>query len=156
VGRLAPEAEIVAQDWPNVLGLARRNANEAGIEHRYHEIPGDFFAVELGQNFDLVLLTNFLHHFDHQTCVDILKKIRRSMTAGGRLMTLEFVPNEDRVSPPIPATFSLIMLGTTPSGDAYTKEQLNEMLTEAGFSQNQLVPVPQSPQHVIMSVKAHD
>ncbi len=156
VGRLAPEAEIVAQDWPNVLALARRNANQAGMEHRYHELPGDFFAVQLGQDFDLVLLTNFLHHFDQQTCVDILKKIRRSMAAGGKLMTLEFVPNEDRVSPSIPATFSLIMLGTTPSGDVYTKEQLNQMLTEAGFAENQLIPVPQSPQHVMISVNAQD
>jgi hypothetical protein len=71
-------------------------------------------------------------------------------------MTLEFVPNEDRVSPSIPATFSLIMLGTTPAGDAYTKEQFNQMLTEAGFSENQLVPVPQSAQHVIISVNAQD
>jgi len=154
VGRIAPGAEIVAQDWPNVLALARKNAKQAGMEDRYRELPGDFFAVELGRDFDLVLLTNFLHHFDQQTCVDILKKIHRSMGIGGKLITLEFVPNKDRVSPSIPATFSLIMLGTTPAGDAYTAEQLNQMLTEAGFSENRLLPVPQSPQHVIISVKS--
>jgi 2-polyprenyl-3-methyl-5-hydroxy-6-metoxy-1,4-benzoquinol methylase/predicted transcriptional regulator len=153
VARMAPAAEIVAQDWPNVLKLAKRNAMEAGIGDRYGEVPGDFFAVELGENYDLVLLTNFLHHFDQQVCVDLLKKVHRSMTPGGVLITLEFVPNQDRVSPPIPASFSMMMLGLTPAGDAYTNEQLSRMMSEAGFGRNELIPVPQSPQHILVSVK---
>jgi hypothetical protein len=109
--------------------------------------------VELGENYDLVLLTNFLHHFDQQVCVDLLKKVHRSMTPGGVLITLEFVPNQDRVSPPIPASFSMMMLGLTPAGDAYTNEQLSRMMSEAGFGRNELIPVPQSPQHILVSVK---
>jgi len=153
VARVAPGAEIVGQDWPNVLALAKRNAMKAGIADRYKELPGDFFAVELGSNYDLVLLTNFLHHFDGQVCVDLLKKIHRSMTPGAKLITLEFVPNQDRVTPPIPASFSMMMLGLTPAGDAYTQEQLTRMMTEAGFEENEFIPVPQSPQHLIVSVK---
>lgn len=153
VARVAVGAQLVAQDWPNVLTLARRNATEAGIADRYQELAGDFFTVELGSNYDLVLLTNFLHHFDPQVCADLLKKIHRSMTLGGRLITLEFVPNQDRVSPPIPASFSMMMLGLTPAGDAYTREQLSRMMSEAGFQENELIPVPQSPQHLMISVK---
>ena len=67
-----------------------------------------------------MLLTNFLHHFDHPTNVALLKKVHAALQPGGRAVTLEFVPNEDRVSPPMPAGFSMIMLTTTPAGDAYT------------------------------------
>lgn len=79
VASLAAEAEVVAQDWPNVLVLAKPNAIEAGIGDRHKTLPGDFFAVDLGENYDLVLLTNFFHHFDEQACVEVLKKINSSI-----------------------------------------------------------------------------
>jgi len=153
VARRLPRAEIVAQDWASVLATARRNAHLAGISTRYEELPGDVFAVDLGSGYDVVLLTNLLHHFDRPACVSLLRKIHASLAPEGRLITLEFVPNEDRVTPPIPATFSLMMLGLTPGGDAYTGTEHQEMLREAGFSTCRLVPVPQSPQHLIVSEK---
>ena len=68
-------------------------------------------------------------------------------------MTLEFVPNEDRVSPPHAASFSLTMLVSTPSGDTYTFRQYQEMFQRAGFSKTALHPVPDSPQQVLISHK---
>ncbi|MCA1633349.1 MAG: methyltransferase [Acidobacteria bacterium] len=46
IARRNPQAEIHALDWRNVLAIARRNAEEAGIAERFHEIPGDAFEVE--------------------------------------------------------------------------------------------------------------
>ena len=68
-------------------------------------------------------------------------------------MTLEFVPNEDRVSPPIPAMFSMMMLGATQAGDAYTLKQYERMLGQAGFTRNELRQVPHSPEQLIVSAK---
>jgi hypothetical protein len=97
-------------------------------------------------------LTNFLHHFDPPTNVKLLKKIRAAMRTGGRVATLEFVPNEDRVSPPMAAAFSLIMLATTPSGDAYTFRELEAMYREAGFDQVTAHPIPRAPHTVVLGV----
>ncbi|MGO4885967.1 MAG: hypothetical protein ACLP59_34865 [Bryobacteraceae bacterium] len=55
-----------------------------------------------------------------RTCIALLKKVHAALKPGGRAATLEFVPNEDRVSPPMAAAFSLSMLASTPAGDAYT------------------------------------
>jgi ubiquinone/menaquinone biosynthesis C-methylase UbiE len=153
VAQRAPEAEIVAQDWPAVLKIAEANAQSAGVGNRYSALAGNAFQVAFGSGFDLVLLTNFLHHFDEQACVALLKKIYACLTPAGRLLTLEFVPNEDRVTPPIPATFSMMMLGLTPAGDAYTKSDFERMMAAAGFTQNELKQVPQSPQQLIISTK---
>jgi hypothetical protein len=49
-------------------------------------------------------------------------------------VTLEFVPNEDRISPPVAALFSLVMLGGTPSGDAYAFAEFERMFGNGGFS----------------------
>jgi ubiquinone/menaquinone biosynthesis C-methylase UbiE len=129
-----PQAEIVAVDWKNVLEVALENARASGIMDRYRTIPGSAFDVDYGKGYDLALVTAFLHHFDPPTCTGLLKKIHASMKRGGMLAITEFIPNEDRVSPPMEAKFSMMMLGATPSGDAYTFRELQQMCANAGFS----------------------
>jgi hypothetical protein len=65
---------------------------------------------------------------------------------------LEFVPNPDRVSPPIPAGFSLTMLAGTPQGDAYTAAELKEQLEGAGFGNVSFHALP-TPQTVVVAHK---
>jgi len=68
-------------------------------------------------------------------------------------MTVEFVPNEDRVSPPPSAMFSLVMLAATPAGDAYTFAELKQMFENAGFAHNEITPLQPMPQHLIISTR---
>ena len=145
-----PTLEVVAQDWKNVLEVALENARAAGVGDRYQTLPGSAFDVAFGSGYALVLLTNFLHHFDPATNVGLLKKVREALAPTGRVAILEFVPNEDRVSPPLAAAFSLVMLGNTPSGDAYTYAQLEDMLKEAGYTRAELHPLEAGVQQVVV------
>ncbi|MBM3811195.1 MAG: methyltransferase domain-containing protein [Acidimicrobiia bacterium] len=149
-----PQAFIHALDWPKVLEVARQNAGAAGISNRYSTMEGDAFQVEFGNGYDVVLLTNFLHHFDFETCVGILRKIHGSLNPGGVCATLEFVPNEDRVTPAVPAAFAMMMLGTTAKGDAYTFAELDSMASQAGFARSEWAGLDPSPQSVVVSYKA--
>jgi 2-polyprenyl-3-methyl-5-hydroxy-6-metoxy-1,4-benzoquinol methylase len=144
------EASITAVDWAAVLEVARANAQKAGVEDRYHLLPGSAFDVEYGGPYDIVLLTNFLHHFDPPTCVGLLRKVRAALRPGGRAAALEMVPNEDRITPPIAAAFSLVMLASTAAGDAYTFRELEQMYRDAGFSGITAHPVPRSPHTVVV------
>ncbi len=146
-----PNAEIVAVDWPNVLAVAKENAQATGVAGRYRTIEGSAFEVDFGGGYDLVLLTNFLHHFDTTACETLLRKVRAALGPGGRAVTLEFIPNEDRVTPPIAASFSLMMLGSTPAGDAYTFSEYERMFRNAGFSSSQLQSLPPTFQQVVIS-----
>lgn len=148
-----PNVEVVAVDWPNVLEVAKENAQKAGVEDRYHTIAGSAFDVDYGGGYDLVLLTNFLHHFDTATCERLLRKVYTALADEGRAVTLEFVPNEDRVSPPATAVFSMVMLASTPNGDAYTFTEFERMFRNAGFSRNELHQLPPTPEQVIVSYK---
>lgn len=147
------EAEIVALDWPKVLEVARENASNAGVADRYSTIEGSAFDVDYGNGYDLVLLTNFLHHFDPPTCETLLRKVHASLAEGGRAVTLEFVPNEDRISPPDAAAFSVMMLGSTPSGDAYTFSELERMFANAGFISSEVHELPPTIQQAVISQK---
>ncbi len=153
VAKQNSQAHIVAIDWAPVLEVAHANAKKAGVADRYTPLPGSAFEVEFGGPYDAVLLTNFLHHFDPPTNVGLLKKVHTALKPGGRAVTLEFVPNEDRVSPPIPAAFSLIMLASTQAGDAYTLNEYKSMYREAGFQNVTAHPVPLSPHTVVVGQK---
>jgi 2-polyprenyl-3-methyl-5-hydroxy-6-metoxy-1,4-benzoquinol methylase len=151
IAKQNPQARVTGLDWAPVLRVALDNARKAGVQERYDMLPGSAFEVDFGGPYDAVLLTNFLHHFDVPTCVGLMKKVRSAMRPGGRVATLEFVPNEDRISPPMPAAFSLTMLTTTVAGDAYTLSDLTAMCHDAGLSNVTSHPIPNSPHTVVMA-----
>jgi predicted O-methyltransferase YrrM len=146
-------AQITAVDWPAVLEVAKENAEKAGVAERYTTRPGSAFEAELGEGYDLVLLTNIFHHFDQETCVRLMRRVHQALKQDGKALTLEFVPNEDRVSPPREAAFSMVMLAGTDAGDAYTFSEYEEMFRSAGFPQTSLHPVPAMGQEVLISEK---
>jgi len=134
VAKQNPTAHIYASDWKNVLEVAAQNAQAMGVADRHHLLPGNAFDTDFGSGYDLALITNFLHHFDPPTCTTFMRKVYAALKPGGRAAIAEFVPNPDRVSPPMAAAFSMMMLATTPSGDAYTFAELETMAKDAGFT----------------------
>jgi SAM-dependent methyltransferase len=148
-----PQVNVVALDWANVLEVAKENAQNAGVADRYSTIEGSAFDVDYGTGYDLILLTNFLHHFDPPTNEALLRKVRAALAEGGRAVTLEFVPNEDRITPPEAAAFSVQMLGGTEGGDAYTFLELERMLANAGFTGSEMHELPPSIQRAVISRK---
>jgi 2-polyprenyl-3-methyl-5-hydroxy-6-metoxy-1,4-benzoquinol methylase len=133
VAKQNPSAHIYASDWKNVLEVASKNAQAMGVADRYHLLPGNAFDTDFGTGYDLVLIPNFLHHFDPPTCVTFMRKVHAALKPGGRAAIAELVPNPDRVSPPTAAAFSMMMLATTPTGDAYTFAELESISKDAGF-----------------------
>jgi hypothetical protein len=81
-----------------------------------------------------------------------LRKVHAALAEGGRAITLEFIPNDDRISPP-EASFSVMMLGGTEGGDAYTFAELEKMFANAGFSRSEMHALPPSMQRVVISQK---
>jgi SAM-dependent methyltransferase len=146
----APDAKVVALDAAAVLAVARENAGRAGLGRRYSTIEGDAFKVDWGRDYDVVLLPNFLHHFDAPTCESLLRRARSALAPGGRAVVVEMVPNDDRVSPPFPASFAYTMLAGTPRGDAYTLRELSSMARAAGFANVWAEALPPSPQTVLI------
>ena len=146
-----PRAHLVALDWEGVLAITEQNAAAAGIADRFSKIAGNAFTVDLGSGYDAVLVPNFLHHFSAAECTGFLRRVHAALRPGGRVVIVEFVPDEDRVTPPAAASFSLVMLGTTPEGDAYTFGEYRGMLTAAGFRDAQLHPLPPTAQSAVIA-----
>jgi SAM-dependent methyltransferase len=148
-----PRAHVVALDWAPVLKVARENADRLNLADRFSTIEGSAFEVDFGKDYDLILLPNFLHHFDAPTCVRLLQKCHSALRENGRVAIVEFVPNPDRVSPPDAATFSLVMLVSTERGDAYTFAEFEQMLHEAHFTSIEQHPLPPGVSTAIVAAK---
>ncbi len=153
MARRNPNARIVALDWPAVLAVAMENAKKFGVADRISTRPGSAFETEYGDGYDYVLVTNILHHFDEPGCEKLMRRVHATLKPGGKAITLEFVPNEDRVSPPAAAAFSLVMLANTDAGQAYTLSEYQKMFGNAGFKSTTLHQVPDMPNQILVSEK---
>jgi 2-polyprenyl-3-methyl-5-hydroxy-6-metoxy-1,4-benzoquinol methylase len=147
------EAHVTALDWPNVLAVAAENARRAGIADRHALLPGSAFEVDWGGPYDVVLLTNFLHHFDIPACEQVAAKVYAALAPRGRALTLDFIPEPNRITPPSAATFALTMLATTAHGDAYTFAEYQRVFAKAGFVRSEFHALPQTMQQAVVSHK---
>jgi ubiquinone/menaquinone biosynthesis C-methylase UbiE len=147
----SPTSELVFQDWANVLVVARENAERAGLAARTRSLPGSAFEVDFGTGFDAILVTNFLHHFERAECVRFLAKCRAALSKTGRVAVLEFALEDDRVTPPPSAAFDLVMLASTPRGEAYTASEYGRMFVDAGLAAPERHDLPMSTHTVLLA-----
>lgn len=153
VARSQQQAKIYAVDWPAVLEVARENALKAKVLDRYQLIAGNAFEVDYRNGHDVALIANFLHHFDLETCKQLLKKVSAALAAGGLLVVLDYIPDPDRLQPARAGAFSLTMLAMTPAGDAFTFDELSKVLQDTNFVDCTLHAVPAGQQRAILCRK---
>jgi 2-polyprenyl-3-methyl-5-hydroxy-6-metoxy-1,4-benzoquinol methylase len=153
VAKNNPRVHVTALDWPAVLEVAKENAQKAGVSDRYSLRPGSAFDADLGSGYDYVFITNFLHHFDIPTNEKLLRRFHAALKPGGKAITVEFVPNDDRVSPPMASTFSMVMLINTDAGEAFTFPEYESMCRNAGYKNATLQTIPDLPQRLVVAEK---
>src|SRR6202790_688990 len=153
IAKADPNANVVALDWAPVLEVARENAAKANVADRFSTIAGNALEVDLGSGYDVVLIANFLQLLDTKSIASLMRKVHAALKPRGGAVTLGFIPNDDRVSPPGDANFGMIALAFTANGDAYTVSEYEQMFQNAGFSRSELLQLAPSPQRVIISYK---
>lgn len=152
--RTFPEARVVALDWAAVLEVARETAVAAEVDTRFETIVGDAFTTPLGQGYDLILIPNFLHHFERETCIGFLTRAADALAPQGAVAIVEYVVDEDRISPPAAALFTFSMLTATPAGETYTRAELTQMCAAAGLGDVAIESLPRAPQTLVMAARA--
>ena len=130
-----PRATVTGLDWPNILEITGRNAERLGVGDRFRKLPGDMFTVDLGGPYDIVMLTNVLHHFSEQTATELLRRVATAVKPGGRIAVVGHTYEEDDTpsTNPLPYMFSVIMLVQTHDGETHSVPTYRRMLTDAGF-----------------------
>jgi hypothetical protein len=143
-------AEIL--DRPEVLAIARRHIEAAGLGSRVATRPGDLRADSFGSGYDLVFLSAICHMLSPEENRDLFARSRAALAPGGRVAIQDFILNADKTAPRHAALFSLNMLVATAGGASYSEDEYAAWLREAGFTGIRRIPLP-GPTGLITGVR---
>jgi len=133
--------EAVVVDQSPVAARAAVHVADAGLGDRITTWPANLFEDGLPPGCDAAVLANVLHDFSPERAQEILRRVHAALPAGGRLLILEIVPDDDRQGPPLAVAFSVAMIVNTAGGDAHTVPQYRRWLAAAGFAGVTVTPI---------------
>lgn len=128
-----PDLTAVVFDLPAVVAITREVVASYQLSDRITTQAGNYLEDDLGTGYDAVLLSNMLHQESPETCLRLLRKAAAALVDGGTLIVQLSFLNRDRTGPPWAVLQSLQLLLSYPGGRAYTTDDIQAMLPEAGF-----------------------
>jgi len=137
-----PHLEAVVVDQAPVVAKAAEHIAAAHLAGRVTTWPANMFGDPLPPDCDVAVLANVLHDFSPERAREILGRLYDALPAGGRVVILEIVPDDERRGPPLAVAFAVAMIVNTAGGDAHTAPQYREWLEEAGFTGVNVTPIP--------------
>ncbi|MBI2921871.1 MAG: class I SAM-dependent methyltransferase [Planctomycetes bacterium] len=137
-------ARVTLLDRANVLSPARRRTKETAVHERIEVLAADMFDADLGGPYDIVVASHVFHHFNARTCEQLLRRLGKVTSPGGRLIVHDYVPDETRTANAPAALFAALMLAWTREGNTYTYSEYTKLFAKGGF----LAPVMHAPPHL--------
>ena len=144
--------QVELLDFPEVLAIAQRHIDEAGLSSRIKTRAGDLRSDVFGEGFDVILVSAICHMLGPEGNRDLLRRCYEALAAEGRVVISDFILEEDKAGPKHAALFALNMLVGTREGSSYSEDEYQEWLREAGFRKIQRVRLP-GPAHLMVGTR---
>ncbi|AQQ72132.1 Demethylspheroidene O-methyltransferase [Limihaloglobus sulfuriphilus] len=113
-------------DIPETIKIARQVVKRENMDERIAFREGSWDSDDFGSGADTVLMSNILHGKGSNAAMK-LEKAYKSLKKGGLLVIQEFILDDAKTGPIVPALFN-IMVG------AYALSELIELIEKAGFT----------------------
>ncbi len=130
------ELRVTVKDHPNVIPVTREFIAKHDMANRIDAMPGDFTKPEdYPGNCDLISFITPLHWYLRDDVLQTLRHAFDALPAGGGILIVGYMLNDDRSGPVDPALYHLQAIrgghytGHVPSGPEYVS-----YLREAGFA----------------------
>jgi len=146
------QVTVRAVDWPAVLKVTRKLAQQHGVESRLQTVEGDLLEADFGTGHQLATIGHILHSEGPDRSRQLLRKTFRALAPGGTVVISEFMPNDDRTGPPMPLLFAVNMLLHAETGDTFTFAEIAGWLREAGFENPRLLEAP-APSPLVLATR---
>jgi len=102
-----PDLEIVLQDFPPVIEVAKEYVRGHGLGKQFKYLPGDLREVDFGkERYDLAILGNICHSQGVEGTKKLFKKVCHSLKSKGKIIVIDTLPNEERTGPVFPLIFT--------------------------------------------------
>jgi len=136
---------VTAVDWPAVLEIAVAHARKRGLDDRLRTLSGNYHEVELSdETYDLAILGNVTHLETEAGNRSLFRKLHASLKPGGEIAIFDVMPgqvNGDLAR----ALYALGLAMRTRNGRVYPREELEDLLTSAGFGAPCFSPLEVAP-----------
>ncbi|WP_028324747.1 methyltransferase [Desulfatirhabdium butyrativorans] len=136
-----PEMTAAVYDLPGTKPFAVRTIERFGLSERIQFLGGSYLDDPIPGMFDLIWLSQILHGEGPDACSLIIQKAADALSPGGMILIHEFMLENSMDQPLFATLFSLNMLLGTESGQAYSEQQLEGMLTRAGLQNIHRIPI---------------
>ncbi|OQP64248.1 methyltransferase [Niastella vici] len=129
-----PAIQSISWDLPKVEAIAARNIQLNKLGDRVVARSGDFFTDEFPRA-DVITMGNILHDWDLEQKKLLIQKAYNALPAGGALVVIENVIDDERRENAFGLLMSLNMLVETYGGFDYTAADFTSWAKETGFTQ---------------------
>ena len=129
----APNAQVRAVDWTEVLSVTRGTVDRFGLGSRFSFAAGDLLQADFGSEHQVATLGHILHSEGEERSRALLAKTFAALAPGGTIAIAEFLVNADRTGPLTGLIFAVNMIVNTDRGNTFSFEEISEWLREAGF-----------------------
>jgi len=137
--RAVPEMKATLFDLPEVIEMARERLSQEGLLERATLVAGSFHKDEFPEGHDLALISAIIHSNSPEQNLALYKKVFLSLNKGGRILIRDHVMDPDRTHPKDGAVFAINMLVGTTGGGTYTYREIENGLSQAGFTRIKLL-----------------
>jgi DNA-binding MarR family transcriptional regulator len=126
--------ELVLFDYPEIVPFTEKFVERKGFSGFAKVMGGDLLSADIGNDYDLAIVSNVLRYFSFKDGLRILNKLFDALKRRGKIVVQETLIHNDRTSPLFATLDSLRLLLLTPNGDLLTETEIILMLKEAWFS----------------------
>jgi hypothetical protein len=123
-----------------VAEVAKDALATSPVGSRINIVAGDLFEDPLPEGHDALILAHVVHYFDPARNLELLRGIRERVSAGARLLIVDFWTNPQHTEP----LFAVLMAGeflTNVGGDVFSEEEGKGWLRESGWEYVQTIPL---------------
>lgn len=128
-----PQLKATIFDTPETQPIARDFINASKAKSRVKFKAGDFLIDEIGDGYDVALLSSILHIYDAEQNEKLIAKVFAGLNVPGKIFVRDFFLNPSKTEPLVGALFAVNMLINTQGGNAYTYGEMKKWLMNAGF-----------------------
>lgn len=129
-----PHLQATIVDSAAALETARKHVAAQHLEDQIELSAADIWKMDWGQDYDLILLFNFIHHYDIATNVELLNKAHAALKPGGQIAILDQLEGNASGS----ATNAIVQLVgfmyyLFADGRTFSRDDVSGMLDETCF-----------------------
>jgi hypothetical protein len=150
--RKHPPMRSTVIDLPAAVEHARPLAEAEGLGDLVEHRSGDVLTADLGRDWDVVLLSNILHHFRPADVQTICRRVEAATHAEGTVAIWELERPRPGSKPGSGDGVALFFRLTSTAG-AYSGEEYASWLQEAGFTRVKIVRPRLSPGNVVVHAR---